>query len=331
MPIRVDPVEPTKVYRRFTIGNLVDLFMLDERLYRDVQPTNAVVGYLSVDPATDDPDRTMLGATQRDWLFNGLGSAAAAWKVLGNPVVMVPVDVGPPLAGVLSAAVTGLGTPLPPIPPPLYVDGWDGYRGERQKIMSFIDERAIKDVVVLTGDYHESFASHLPVDRSTWQLDANSAAVEFIAPAVTSPGLSEVLRMGELPEALTINTIFEANLVASNPWVSYHEGFRNGYGVAEFRADGMQYDFWFVDNRNDPNTAATSTASWKVARGTSVLEQAAGPLGPRPPLHTAAPAAPQPTGIIPRTGADQSPALVLGVAAIAAAAAARISREGFRE
>jgi alkaline phosphatase D len=238
---------------------------------------------------------------------------------------MAPIDVGPPLAGVLSTAVTGLGTPLPPIPPPLYVDGWDGYRGERQKILSFIDQKNVKDVVVLTGDYHESFAAHLPVDRSTWQLDKKTAAVEFIAPAITSPGLSEVLQMGNLPEALTVNSVFEANLTASNPWVTYHEGFQNGYAVAEFRADGMQYDFFFLDNRNAANTGAHHGTSWKVPRGASVLTQTADPLGPRPPIHVGAPATPQPTGVIPRTGADQSVALVAGAAAAVAVGISRIA------
>ena len=74
MPIRVDRGRADQGVPALQFGNLVDLFMLDERLYRDEQPTNAVVGYLSVDPATDDPDRTMLGATQRDWFLNGLGS-----------------------------------------------------------------------------------------------------------------------------------------------------------------------------------------------------------------------------------------------------------------
>jgi hypothetical protein len=168
----------------------------------------------------------------------------------------------------------------------------------------------------------------LPLDRATWQLDRNSVAVEFIAPAITSPGLAETLQQGSLPHALTIDTVFEANLVASNPWVSYHDGWEQGYGVAEFRPDGMQFDFFFVDDRNDANTGSHHAASFTVARGVSVLVQTANALGPRPPLHVGAPASPQQPagGVIPRTGSEQAPALAAGAAAVAVVGISRIAK-----
>ncbi|HVE93880.1 MAG TPA: alkaline phosphatase D family protein, partial [Acidimicrobiales bacterium] len=87
LPLRLpDPAAPEKVERTFQFGNLAQLWMLDERRYRDEPPASAVVGYGSVDPAIDDPSRTMLGAPQREWLTNGLRTSAATWKVLGNPV-----------------------------------------------------------------------------------------------------------------------------------------------------------------------------------------------------------------------------------------------------
>jgi alkaline phosphatase D len=234
---------------------------------------------------------------------------------------MLPIDVGPALAGAVGDVLHQLDPAhVPPIPPPLLVDGWDGYNADRQRILDHIDAHKINDVIVLTGDYHESFASELPLDRATYQLGDNSVAVEFVAPAITSPGLAETLQMGSLPHAATINTVFEANLAASNPWVKYHEGFSNGYGVAEFRPDGMQFDFWFVDDRTDPATGAAAAAWWKVLRGEPILLEAAGPLGPRPPRTATAP---QSTDVIPRTGGDQSAALVLGAAAVIGLAAKR--------
>ncbi|MEY2399532.1 MAG: alkaline phosphatase [Actinomycetota bacterium] len=327
VPMRPDPTDPAKAYRRFQVGNLVDLFMLDERLYRDKQPTSAVVGYISVDPAAEDPKRTILGVTQRDWLLGGVERSTAAWKVLGNPVSMMPIDVGPPLAGVLSSAAIALGGPG--VPPPLLVEGWDGYNAERTRILNFVNDEKIKDVVVLTGDYHESFATQLPFDRSTYQLNQNSAAVEFITPSITSPGLSETLQMASLPEALTVNTEFDANNAVSNPWVKYHEGFSNGFGVAEFRPDGMQFDFWFVTDRNTPSTGARAASSWTVPRGAAVLNQAAAPLGPRP-APSAAVTPPSTTTsplTTPATGADQTAALAVGAAAVVALGAARLGRK----
>jgi alkaline phosphatase D len=326
LPVRVNASDETIAYRRFQFGDLVDVFMLDERRYRDKPATSGVVGYFSFDPSVNDPNRTLLGETQRDWLLDGLAHSTSAWKVLGNPVAIVPIDVGPALAGAIDDVLVASGAALPPIPPPLYVDDWDGYNAERQRVVDHIAAHKVKDVVVLTGDYHESFASQIPFNRSTYDLDANSAAVEFVAPAITSPTLTETLQMGSLPHAATINTVFEANLAASNPWVKYHEGFSNGFGVAEFRRDGMQFDFWFVDDRTSPATAAHAGPSWSVRRGAAVLAQAAGPVGPRPDRVAPRPA-PQPSGgVIPRTGIDQRAAFSLGAAAIAAAGLARLAK-----
>ena len=88
----------------------------------------------------------------------------------------------------------------------------------------------------------------------------------------------------------------------------------------EFRPDGMQFDFWFVDDRTDPATGAAAAAWWKVQRGEPILLEAQGPLGPRPPR---AATAPQSTAVIPRTGGDQTAALALGAAAVIGLAAKR--------
>ena len=36
---------------------------------------------------------------------------------------------------------------------PLGVDSWDGYPKNREKILSFIEENDIQDIVFLTGEY----------------------------------------------------------------------------------------------------------------------------------------------------------------------------------
>ena len=313
---RVDPADAGKVHRRFQIGTLVDLWMLDERRYRDEPPASAVVGYGSADPKVDDPSRTMLGAEQREWLLSGLTSSSATWKVLGNPVSMAPIDVGPPLAGAFDTILRSLPAPRPPLPPPLLIDGWDGYAAERQRIVDAIVAKGVKNVVVLTGDYHESFASLIPVDQATYELNQRAAAVEFIAPAITSPDLSETLALAGLPQAQTINTLFEANLAANNPWNEYHEGFANGYGVAEFTADGMHYDFVFIDDRTKRAPMARVASSWRVVAGRSELTPAAGPLGPR--ARSGRPASqPAAVQVIPATGHEQS--VTLWAAALLAA------------
>ena len=62
---------------------------------------------------------------------------------------------------------------------------------EQQEMMAVMEQT--QNVVVLTGDYHESLATEVPSRPGDYVLDGNSVAVEFICPSVTSPGLSETL------------------------------------------------------------------------------------------------------------------------------------------
>lgn len=286
-PLRLILTGSVQAWRKLQYGRTVDLWMLDTRLYRDQQPDNAIVGYGSVDPATDDPSRTLLGATQKQWLFGGLPQSTATWKVLGNQVPFYPFVLGVNLPDALQQIIDqGDGT-LPPLPATLTVEDWNGYRAEQQALIKVMD--GVDDVVVLTGDYHESFAAEVPLKPGDYALsqlapvpllDARTVAVEFICPAVTSPGLTETLAGLGLPgdAPLNINTVFEANLTLANPWVKYHEGFRNGYGVVEFAATQAQYDFWHVDDRTDPDTAAAAVKSFRVVKGSKRLVAVTAPL-----------------------------------------------------
>jgi alkaline phosphatase D len=315
-PTRELADDASRTYRSFAFGDLVELWMLDERRYRDQPPASLLIGYGSGDPAIEDPGRTMLGTAQREWLVEGLKRSTAAWKVVGNPVPFYPLVIGPAQLAVFAAAVDTIG-PGVPLPPPLNVDDWNGYAVERRSLIEAIAATPVKDVVVLTGDAHESFATDVPQATATYIADNNSIAVEFVGPAVTSPGLGETVELAGFPDGAVLVAAFDANLAANNPWVKYHEGTKNGFGVVEFAAGRTQYDFHHVVDRLDPRTAAPVAASWESVRGTSHVREAAAPLGPR----TRPASAPAPNGgdrrVLPATGAAG-----IGVAAAAAAAAA---------
>ncbi|MEO1273094.1 MAG: alkaline phosphatase D family protein, partial [Myxococcota bacterium] len=64
--------EPLKIWRSFRFGDLVDLFMLDTRIWgRELQ--------LAVNLVEDDLSRQLLGSDQEAWLIDQLGSASARW------------------------------------------------------------------------------------------------------------------------------------------------------------------------------------------------------------------------------------------------------------
>lgn len=329
LPVRpVDPGDAQRVYRSFQFGDLADLWMLDERQYRDKQPANALFGYGSIDPAINDPDRTLLGGPQEQWLHSGLSGSIAVWKVLGNPVPFLPINlVAPALPSILDA-IKKVVDGIVPVPVPLAVEDWNGYVADRNQVLDLIKTAPVPDVVILTGDYHESFASEVPFEQGEYLVDGNSAAVEFVAPAATSPGLEATLGVAG------IDALFETNLAVANQWVKFHDGFEAGFGVIEFNRERAQYDFWFISERTDPRATAAPAASWQTLKGTSKLTPAAGPLGARDrtggavaPAPVVAPAGGRSGGgalaVTGGTGAAAAVAAAAAAAALAARAAAR--------
>ncbi len=150
LPIRPKATNNYDIYRKFQYGNLLDLFMVDTRLNgRNEQGINV-----------NDPNRTILGADQYQWLTDQLDSSNAQWKVLGNQVIMAPVTI--------------FGNPIND-------DAWDGYPVERENVLNFLSTNAIKNFTVITGDVHTSWAFDL-------KLNGNNVGVEFVTPSVTSPG-----------------------------------------------------------------------------------------------------------------------------------------------
>lgn len=274
--------DPDVIHRRFAFGDLVELWMLDERKYRDQQPPSALFGYGSIDPIADAPGRTLLGAQQREWLVDGLTGSAAAWKVLGNQVPFFPLVVGAELPSAIDTLVGPIRDQLPlALPPKLYVDDWNGYTAERDALARVFAD--VPDVVVLTGDVHETFASDLPAHPGDYRLTAESVAVEYILPAVSSGSVPRILdtTAAPAPVGALFNTAYEANLAVGNPWVKYHDGYANGFGIVDFDAQRVQCDFWHLDDATDPDSAARVAASWTTPRGSRHVNAAAAALPPR--------------------------------------------------
>jgi alkaline phosphatase D len=76
MPVRLEPTEPGRVYRKISYGPLLDVFMLDMRSYRGPNGENRQTTY--------GPDAYFLGPTQVAWLKRELKASQATWKVMGR-------------------------------------------------------------------------------------------------------------------------------------------------------------------------------------------------------------------------------------------------------
>jgi alkaline phosphatase D len=75
-PIVPPPSEPGRLYRRVRWGALLELFILDTRQYR------------SANVLPDGPEKTMLGAEQREWLLASVTGSDAVWKVIVSSVTL---------------------------------------------------------------------------------------------------------------------------------------------------------------------------------------------------------------------------------------------------
>jgi len=163
MPIRLpDPVNaPTRIYRRFQFGDLADLSMLDLRQYRDVQAADGAAPSDTEPPPAreiDDPDRTLTGAGQLAWIKSNLSASTTRWKLIGNSVMVAPIDFSTP--GVPPQVLAGIQQMMGV---PYNVDQWDGYRADRRELLDHIAGNTtdglpaankIDNVVFLTGDIH---------------------------------------------------------------------------------------------------------------------------------------------------------------------------------
>jgi len=133
-PIRLDPDEPERIYRRFAYGPHLDLFRTDMRSYRGDNGPNRETARSA---ATD-----YLGPAQLAWLKRTLQVSTATWKVIAAdmPLGLVSWDDGPgPRAETPANGDHG---------PPL------GRELEIADLLSFIRRERIHNVLWITADVH---------------------------------------------------------------------------------------------------------------------------------------------------------------------------------
>ena len=270
MPVRLAGTtaldDGTRLFRRLTFGRLAEISMLDLRTYRDQQVPTPLV-----DTAVDDPERTITGREQLDWLKGSL-TAPAQWKLVGNPVMIAPVtfaQVPKDLIGPVDD-VTGI---LPRDGAPYNVDQWDGYTDDRREVLAHIRDRGLRDVVFLTGDIHSAWACDLPYDAATYPL-GDSAGVEFVCTSVTSNNLDDIT--GAPPR--TASLAVEAAIQTSNRHVRYLNFDDHGYSVFDVTPARAQMDYYVIGDRADRDAGSAWTASWATRSGTSKVMPVAQPV-----------------------------------------------------
>lgn len=262
MPVR--PAIAGTTYRRLRFGKLADLSLLDLRSFRSQQATTG-------SGTVDDPDRTITGRAQLDWLKAGLKASDTSWRLVGNSVMIAPfvigslaADVFKPLAKLLGLPQDGLG---------LNTDQWDGYTDDRRELLAHLRDNAIKNTVFLTGDIHMAWANDVPYDAGTYPLSA-SAATEFVVTSITSDNLDDIAKV---PEG-TMTALAAPVIQVANRHVHWVDTDRHGYGVLDITADRAQMDYYTLSDRTDPNATSAWERSYRTRSGTQKVERTYDPV-----------------------------------------------------
>ncbi|MDL9944811.1 alkaline phosphatase D family protein [Gordonia sp. ABSL11-1] len=252
------------LYRRLRYGRLLELSMLDLRTYRDQQVS-------ATSTAIDDPQRSITGAAQMNWLTGGLTSSTTRWQIVGNPVMISPVLL-PPLDERNAAALTEmLGLPKGGVP--YNADQWDGYTADRRRLLDAIRADSVDNVVFITGDIHSSWACDVPVDAGRYP-GAGTVATELVVPSVTSSNVDDIIGVPEH----TVGNAVPAAIMAANHHVRWNDFDAHGYAVLTVTPSAAQMDWYFVNDKTDPRTGRYHARSFRVASGTQRVQPVGRPV-----------------------------------------------------
>ncbi|MCZ8520394.1 MULTISPECIES: alkaline phosphatase D family protein [Paenibacillus] len=227
-----------QIYRRFAYGNLAEFHVLDTRQYRDDQANGD--GSQEPNEASNDPKRTLTGNKQERWLLEGLGRSRARWNVIAQQVFFAKRDFKQGDGELVS------------------MDAWDGYPANRERIVSYIRDRKVKNVVVLTGDVHANFANEIKADFE----DANSPVigVEFVGTSISSGG------DGADTAAST------PAVLAENPHIRFHNTQR-GYVRCTLTRESFQADYMVLPYVSQPDAPVSTRVSFLVEEGKPGLKK----------------------------------------------------------
>jgi alkaline phosphatase D len=240
MPVRMTPptADVLPIYRHVQYGDLAQILLLDGRQYRDAQPCGDNIGG-SCDEVDDE--RTFLGSTQETWFTDRLQAVSTEWLVIGNPVVMLPMDFGDAF---------------------LNPDQWDGYPLARERLLDALTEHSTSQPVVFTGDIHASGVGYIPTDID--DLESPARVSEFVVPAISS-GIADgtVAALGSILGGL--------------PHIHWWDFVAKGWVLVEIDRERLVARYRLADDATDPESVVREARVWEVLRDvpgpTEVLER----------------------------------------------------------
>ncbi|WP_396635070.1 alkaline phosphatase D family protein [Maribacter sp. R86514] len=252
------------IYRSVNIGNLVNLILMDTRLIGRDKQLNIGDYYTATgfdaqafQTALTDPNRSIVGVTQRDWIISELNSSSAKWQVLGQQVLMgkmnIPVELltafGTENFGTILTELVTIKLRLLNNDPrlsveeiarvttviPYNLDAWDGYPIDREIIYGALNG---KKIVTFAGDTHNAWQNTLTSENET------EVGIELATSSISSPGFETYLGANSSPELVAG---FQEALVALIDGLNYFDASRRGYMMTTFTTTDVTSEWIFVD------------------------------------------------------------------------------------
>ncbi|QNP60707.1 alkaline phosphatase D family protein [Paenacidovorax monticola] len=245
MPLRAASlargVGALQVYRGLAWGRLAQLHLLDTRQYRDWQAcrkddasSGAAVRPADC-PAWSDPQRSLLGAAQEQWLDQRLAAATGAqgprWSVIAQQTLFSPRHYP---SGTRST------------------DSWDGYPAARGRLLQSLQRHPQRNTVLLGGDIHQNYVCNVLADPE--RPDAAVLASEFCGTSITS-------RSGTTQD--------KADAIARrNPHVLLARCEERGYGLADITPRRWTTTLRAIDDPLRVDSGARTLARFVTEDGT---------------------------------------------------------------
>ncbi len=152
MPVRQHPLDPDRIYAHFPYGPLLDVFRIDMRSYRGPN--------VHEQPTELSPESRILGEAQMAWLKQALRASTATWKVIASdmPLGLVVYHDFRTQRGAEAVALND-GPP-------------EGRELEIAKLLTFIRDQDIHNVVWLTADVHYTAAHYYDPAKASYKAFA---------------------------------------------------------------------------------------------------------------------------------------------------------------
>jgi alkaline phosphatase D len=239
IPCRMpDPQDPTRIYRSYSYGTLMDLKIIDMYSNRD---------QYTLTPS----DWSLLGAWQDQWIFTELISSDAKWKFIPQQKIIAGWSV----AG-LPGWIGGGGQ---------FLDdkNWDGYDYARDMLLGYIEQHNIDNVMFLTGDSHITLVADCstdPYDPGTYSggSGSGSIATEFLPTSITRGNFDEMLGGTSL-----LGTA-QSLMMGVNPNHVHTELSEHGYGIINVTPDTVIAELWYNEILVQSNTETFSGGYFAV-------------------------------------------------------------------